>query len=97
MTFEGPGNVSNWNVAVSEPIGRVPMGITWCPKCGSLVQEFKLVLGDYGASCRKCCWWRIEHRGDEVEEGDKPVVSTVVAPFLLLDGQRLAKHPHTAA
>jgi hypothetical protein len=46
------------------------------------VQEFKLVLGDFGASCRKCCWWRIEHPDDQVEEGNKPVVQTEVAEFL---------------
>jgi hypothetical protein len=82
MSFESPGIGSNCNVAVSEPIGRIPMGITFCPKCGTLVREFKLVLGDYGASCRKCCWWRIEHPDDQVEEGAKPVVQTDVAPFL---------------
>ncbi len=82
MPHQAPPIGSICNINVSEPIGRIPMGITWCPKCGSLVQEFKLVLGDYGASCRKCCWWRIERGDDTIEEGDKPVVQTEVGPLL---------------
>lgn len=82
MSFDGPSNDSSCNVAVSESIGRIPLGITWCPKCGSTVQEFRLVLGDFGASCRKCCWWRIEHPDNQVEEGAKPVVQTDVTPYL---------------
>jgi hypothetical protein len=53
-------------------ITLVPMGTTSCPHCGQTLHKTRMVLGEVAASCRRCCYWRIEHSGGLIEEGRKP-------------------------
>jgi len=48
------------------------LGSIRCPHCNRKIKRVRLMLGEVSASCRRCCYWRIEHRSGIVEEGHKP-------------------------
>ena len=54
------------------------LGSIRCPHCGRKIRRSRMLLGEVSASCRRCCYWRIEHVNGIVEEGHKPSGITLV-------------------
>lgn len=61
--------VSESNTAVSRWNSRI-LGWYRCSHCGAPVTARPLLLGGMGMTCRRCCWWRIDHPDGRIEEKD---------------------------